>query len=1177
MPKRQCAATLTKSAIKMKSYILKGICASLFAAAAASASEASLQIGDGDVVESNTYAAGKIADGSSVELDGAAVEITGGSHANAAGVSDNRLGVLGGGDLLGSGTETTSLTYTGAVNMTMTGGNMTSLWGGSILGGKGQFSAQKGVFIDVSGGVLDFSVMGGSMSGGDGGQSPGQKADGSTSSISGGAHVSVSGGAQIGASRNSITNMLSNGLYAGSVYGGGIIANSSSESVDYTDVSVGGNAVVNGFVFGGGTSFANGSSEITGAAGQKYSSKVTISGNANIAGGYVFGGMSSAYNQATTYSRITGDTLVSIQGGSIEGADGSGHVFGGSFVTGSWDAGKQANSLIAGNTNVEVSGGGNAAADIYGGGYAWQTDDPTSGGAAMTITGDSNVKISGGTVGNVYGGSLVEGGGGQIMSGVTEGNANITVSGGTVAGGIYGGGRLVGADENTSSTVKGGSTVTLLGNAVVNGGISGSGEGGATVEGAKTLNFGNSSGGFAGTVGGSVGDFDKINIYSGSNVKLSGLNASNDAKMQINMANTAGNSATLEIDGAKYNGLTGSWGASGFSGAVNLTAATSATLKNSEYKNNVISGDGGAFVGGSGTSTINLFDSEVSGNSLVSTKTSSNNTQGVQGGFVRGVSVHIDNVTFSGNSTKSVSEVENSGISNYSGMLQGTDVVVKNSRFAGNTSEVSFNGTASAFVYGVVSSVRGGATAMFENTVFDSNSAKSDYRVQGGTLQVFSGGILNVLGSSFANNSAEAVNKARGAAVENYAANFSAQDTVFSGNNTNSGYGSYGGALYSSNAGAVSDLTDVSFADNSARGNGYGGAVHIEENSIANFNVNKDAVFSGNYAESSSGVKDDSRGGFLYTNVKTQANFNVASGAALTIGNGTAGYDSIASADSSDTITKLGAGALVVNSSMEYYTGALNVNAGTMTANNGLGASSITIASGATLGLRIGGQNTLSNGSLAFENRGALILTAKSGLASGDYSVAAKDGIDFGDAKTYGGDLNGNIFTVVAKNAKSSELSKTAPVTLDGAQILTIVDDTAAGASSVSIASSNAAEGANILVNSAESIAAEELENVLSAWSFDISGVDENNTVVLSFYIGAGYDLAGLKVHHRGESGEWRDITGESGLLSYQDGYLEFLASGFSDYAVTVVPEPAAIAALMGALALAFAAWRRRR
>lgn len=121
---------------------------------------------------------------------------------------------------------------------------------------------------------------------------------------------------------------------------------------------------------------------------------------------------------------------------------------------------------------------------------------------------------------------------------------------------------------------------------------------------------------------------------------------------------------------------------------------------------------------------------------------------------------------------------------------------------------------------------------------------------------------MYVSNSSLINNTVEAGNKARGAAVENYAATLDMRDSVISGNVSKSANNAYG-AFYASNAGAVSNATDVMFANNSALTNGYGAAIYVEAGAVANVNVTKDALYSGNFAEAN-GVKEDSRGGFLY-------------------------------------------------------------------------------------------------------------------------------------------------------------------------------------------------------------------------------------------------------------------------------------------------------------------------
>lgn len=102
----------------------------------------------------------------------------------------------------------------------------------------------------------------------------------------------------------------------------------------------------------------------------------------------------------------------------------------------------------------------------------------------------------------------------------------------------------------------------------------------------------------------------------------------------------------------------------------------------------------------------------------------------------------------------------------------------------------------------------------------------------------------------------------------------------------------------------------------------------------------------------------------------SKVNFDVSEGAVLTVGDGTAGYDSFAASKySKSIITKVGAGEMVVNSSMSNYKSDLNVNEGSMTVNGGLGANVLTVASGASFvstgAFDIGALAVSSNGKIS--------------------------------------------------------------------------------------------------------------------------------------------------------------------------------------------------------------------
>ena len=729
--------------------------------------------------------------------------------------------------------------------------------------------------------------------------------------------------------------------------------------------------------------------------------------------------------------------------------------------------------------------------------------------------------------GDVYAGGLKN-------STVTE-NTNVMISGGVVNGDIYGGGAV-------DTVVRGDSNVTIRGDAAIAGSINGGGLNGGTVEGSRILNIGHIVA-YTGTDTLNVRDFDVINVNS-SSAKIKDLSMDGVKVGDSRLISMLGSTAFLE--------LTGSASLSG-----NTFANTQATGK--------------------------LIHGNFSAENLSVNKNSVSSDGSIYGGliYVQGRS-NVGNMNAVGN-TFNIGTSADGSILGGVFLVEGDGAVlsINGGRIEKNALENAGGGNNQ--LRGAAIGNSSGSTVNLSNVSFADNSVKSTYLAQGGAVYSEVGTVA-MNGVSFEGNKVEAgAYKARGGAAMNYRGAMSIEDSSFVGNSASITDGAdmaQGGALYSrtDKDGNSTALTNVSFANNHVK-NGMGGAIFQEGGEIS-ISATKNVSISGNYAADKDGVASDDRGGFLYLEsygaTKASASFDISAGATMTVGNGAANKDSIASGDSTAVLRKGGLGTLTVNSSMEHYTGRLEVASGVLNANGGLGASSIAISSGASLGLRINGGFALTNAGLSLENKGLLILTAKSGLSGGDYEVAAAAGLDFGSVKTYGGTLDGNVFKVVSQSVKSSDLTKVA-VELDGPQLLTISDDGAAGGGIVSIASSSTASGNVITVSSASAIAASELEGLVTAWTFAIDGVSAENTVVLSFDIGEGYNLSDLRINHRGVGSDWEDVTDGLGGVSYTDGILEFVASGFSDYAVTAVPEPAGVAAVLGALALGYAARRRRR
>lgn len=314
-------------------------------------------------------------------------------------------------------------------------------------------------------------------------------------------------------------------------------------------------------------------------------------------------------------------------------------------------------------------------------------------------------------------------------------------------------------------------------------------------------------------------------------------------------------------------------------------------------------------------------------------------------------------------------------------------------------------------VYGGI--IRGmQSTINVDGSIFNNIKATAPYQIQGGAISQDTG-VLNITNSKFSSNKASSMGYdgeynyaafTMGGAVSSYGSSVSADNAEFNGNSVNSyDKNAMGGAIYF-HAGLVdlrgaskaNERLDISISNSKFVGNyatveadmskAMGGAIYLKGESTTTYDdkrsfVISNTIFSDNYAGRGGAIYTrganvdikitdgvdrtyagnystlgDQNGGFLMigslSDKVANINFNIQD-ATLTIGNANceAGYDSIASADATAVINKLGAGALVVNGSMEYFAGTLNVNEGSMTVNSTLGAANINVANGATLSL----------------------------------------------------------------------------------------------------------------------------------------------------------------------------------------------------------------------------------
>ncbi|MBO5254838.1 MAG: PEP-CTERM sorting domain-containing protein [Opitutales bacterium] len=550
----------------------------------------------------------------------------------------------------------------------------------------------------------------------------------------------------------------------------------------------------------------------------------------------------------------------------------------------------------------------------------------------------------------------------------------------------------------------------------------------------------------------------------------------------------------------------------------------------------------------------------------------------IEGGFIntKGTTTW-DNATVKNNTVSiSISNDNDKGIigGGIARIDGGGEMTVNNAVVSDNNTSVSAK--VDSAVHGSLFYAFSDAKLNINNSVFENNTASSTYNTQGGVVSANGKVSLNVNDSIFKNNialqngTASTVNPGFDTAQGGVANIFAVTGDVvftnvtFEGNKAKStDTTAMGGAAYIYNSNVT--FNDVNISNNSANGKvSYSGAIHMTGTSEVTFNVvDKDGLFVGNYAGDS-----DENGGLMKLNKSTvKVNFNIADKKTLTVGNGTAGYDSIAGADGS-TINKTGAGSVVVNSSMEYFTGTLNVNAGTMDANNGLGAKAVNIASGATLNV---GLTSTSLTSATVVNDG--ILGLKRGtLADGDtLTISSYSGE--GTVNAFGGSFANGVFTA----GKSAEFTNNV-ITVGSAENDVQTVSFVGADNNKLVLDFNVSGKETMTVNNITEVS--EAENIVGDFitGFSVDATYNGDlSVVLSAYVGDISNPANLVAWHKADgSNIWTKLDGE---VEYDasTGFASIFVEGFSSYAFSQVPEPSTYAMIFGAIALGFVAYRRRK
>lgn len=228
----------------------------------------------------------------------------------------------------------------------------------------------------------------------------------------------------------------------------------------------------------------------------------------------------------------------------------------------------------------------------------------------------------------------------------------------------------------------------------------------------------------------------------------------------------------------------------------------------------------------------------------------------------------------------------------------------------------------------------------------------------------------------------------------------------------------------------------------------------------------------------------------------------------------------------------------------------------------------VNISQNASLSIALGSDasqlsaTTVSNGgSLSFK-RGALADGASAAFAG--YSGA-------GAVESFGGIFSEGVFTA----GKSADISSGAVTVGTGDSDVSSVKFSPGENKSLSLDFNIAGMGEReVVVNSiSEASDISGIDgDVKAAYSID-ADYDSRLSVVFSACIGDA-EAANLLAWHREDGGQWELYDVE---IEYKDGIASFIVPGFSSYAISQIPEPAAFAALLGIiLAIMIIAVRKR-
>lgn len=549
--------------------------------------------------------------------------------------------------------------------------------------------------------------------------------DGSSVTVNGGTfHASVVGGSVAhNYSGAGITNVFDNGNTSVTITGGTFNPSKSSLANDKGGINL------KAAVIGGGLAYGTNTSSVLGSDAQDVTSRVSISGDAQVNGKVVAGSVVANGGYAAI---VHGDTSLSMTGGTVnDDLVGGGMVQDATSLSGE-DAPSH-NLIVTGNAGVTVDGG-TATGEIVGGNYVRGNGSARVANSLVTITGGEFASDTANKAQYVIGGNKSMAYTGDTAKTLVEKDSGVLVNGNVnIADGAVVGGSMAKAEND------GKATATVAGNS------------GVQVD----------KGSLTGVVGGGIAE----TYYGGGGSAVSEVKGTSSVTINGGtikgiaygaVAGNAGTSSAAVVGGGMANG----------EGASASVTSTNVSITGGIIDGKVVAG-GLAINGGTttveGNTLLTMTDGEVSGDLIGGNLLEKN---GKDGGFIASTTVSVEGGTVAGEiyggsyvrNTAGTSEVANTTV-NINGGTIGAKVPQGWAQYVvgGGKAMSNATGTESNVLETAAVNISGGDITRgavvgggFARAQGASNSATA--KVENSVVNLTGGTLVGVVGGGLAEN-----------------------------------------------------------------------------------------------------------------------------------------------------------------------------------------------------------------------------------------------------------------------------------------------------------------------------------------------------------------------------------------------------------------------------------------